>query len=104
VLSFDHADGRGEAVVRARHGHVEEARAVLACLDAVGNDPVGVRVRGVSGTVRACEEKYLGGPTEGSGERTVAFRGAERSALTRGRRVDVRTDEGFAGATHLDFE
>jgi ribonuclease P/MRP protein subunit POP5 len=104
VLRFAFGDGAGEAVVRARHGQVDRARAVVACLDEVAGQPVGVHVRGVSGTVRACEEKYLGRPTEESGERTVAFRGAERSAETRGKRVDVRTDSGFAGAADLDFE
>ncbi|MEF8774518.1 MAG: Rpp14/Pop5 family protein [Halobacteriales archaeon] len=104
VLGFSFADGEGEAVVRARHGQVEQARAVLACLDEVGGDPVGVRVRGVSGTVRACEEKYLGSPTIETEERTVAFRGAERPAVARGERVDVRTGSGIAGATHLNFE
>ena len=45
VLGFDYADGIAETIVRARRGHVEDARAALACIDAVGGDPVGVRVR-----------------------------------------------------------
>jgi ribonuclease P/MRP protein subunit POP5 len=59
VLSFRHGDARGETVVRTRRGEVDRARAVVACVDAVGDDPVGLVVRGVSGTVRACEERYL---------------------------------------------
>lgn len=59
VLDFAFADGAGHAVVRTRRGEVERARAVVACLHEVGDVPVGVHVRGVSGTVRACEEKYL---------------------------------------------
>jgi ribonuclease P/MRP protein subunit POP5 len=59
VLQFAFAEGTGEAVVRTRRGEVDRTRAVLACLDAVADQPVGLRVRGTSGTVRACEEQYL---------------------------------------------
>ncbi|MFB6157656.1 MAG: Rpp14/Pop5 family protein [Haloferacaceae archaeon] len=102
VLSFRFADGEGEAVVRARRGRVEEARAALACVAAVDGHPVGVRVRGVSGTVRACEERYLGrraGPIE---ERHVVFENDRRGAVAREDAVDVRLPDGFAGATDLD--
>ncbi|MFB6097383.1 MAG: Rpp14/Pop5 family protein [Haloferacaceae archaeon] len=56
----DDADrlGRGEAIVRVRRGEVDPARAALACVDAVDDYAVGLRVRGVSGTLRACEEKH----------------------------------------------
>jgi ribonuclease P/MRP protein subunit POP5 len=104
VLQFEFADGESEAIVRARHGHVADARAALACVDEIRDDPVGLRVRGISGTVRACEEKYLRGGTEFSGERKVVFGDAQRSAVVRDDRVDVRTDGAFAGATELDFE
>lgn len=59
VLDFAFEDGSGRAVVRTRRGEVERARAVVACLHDVDDTPLGVHVRGVSGTVRACEEKYL---------------------------------------------
>jgi len=62
-----------------------------------------VRVRGVGGTVRSCEEKYLGGQPEPTGERTVAFAGSDRSAVVRDECYDVRTDDGFVGATALDI-
>ncbi|MFB6303190.1 MAG: Rpp14/Pop5 family protein [Haloferacaceae archaeon] len=103
VLAFEFADGEGETVVRARRGEVGAARAALACLDAVDGHRVGVHVRGVSGTVRACEERYLGrraGPVE---ESHVVFEDASRDALTREDAVDVRLPDGFAGATDLDF-
>ena len=116
VLGFAFEPPAGETVVRAYHGHVEEARAVLACLDEVGEDPVRVRVRGVSGTVRACEEKfcpalatgdtdeekYLGRRREPSEERRVVFRDAERSATVRGDRVDVRAEDGPDSAVSPD--
>jgi ribonuclease P/MRP protein subunit POP5 len=104
VLQFEFGDGTGEAVVRVRHGHADEARAALACIDEVRNDPVGLYVQGISGTVRACEEKYLRRAGQSSTERKVVFGDAQRSAVVRDGRVDVRTDGAFAGATELDFE
>ncbi len=59
VLRFSFGDGEGEAVVRARRGEVGPARAALACVAEVDGEPVGVHVRGVSGTLRGCTEKYL---------------------------------------------
>ena len=104
VPSFAFADGVGDAVVRTRRDEVGRARAAVACVDAVGDVPVGVTVRGVSGTVRACEEKYIRRPQESADERTVAFEDDPRRAVARGERVDVRVDDTFAGATALDFD
>ena len=59
VVDFAFGDGEGRAVVRVRRGETDRARAVLACLDAVDGVELGLRVRGVGGTVRACREKYL---------------------------------------------
>ena len=116
VLGFTFDPPAGETVVRAYHGHVEEARAVLACLDEIDGHPVRVRVRGVSGTVRACEEKfcpalaradtdeekYLGRRREPQEERRVVFRNTERSAIVRGDRVDVRAEDRSDGAVSPD--
>jgi ribonuclease P/MRP protein subunit POP5 len=118
VLGFAFDAPTGEAVVRAGHGEVDVARAVVASLDAVDGHPVGLTVRGISGTVSACEQKlcprlaagdsdeerYLGRPGELTKERTVAFGGAERPAVVRGDLVDVRVDGGYAGATRFDLE
>jgi len=103
VISFQHADGAGGAIVRTRREEVERARAVLAAVDSVDGAPVGLRVRGVSGTIRACEEKYMGRRPEAQAQRYVAFDGAERSATSRDGRVDVQTDGGYVGATTLDI-
>ena len=103
VLGVDRADGEGTAVVRCRRGEVERARAALTCLSAVDGFPVRPAVRGVSGTVRACEEKYLSRPSGISDERTVAFADADRRAVTRAERVDVRVGDVFVGATNLDI-
>lgn len=59
VLQFAFEDGEGHAVVRCRRGEVRRTRAVLACLHDVDEVPIGIHVQGVSGTVRACEEKFL---------------------------------------------
>ncbi|MFC7046298.1 Rpp14/Pop5 family protein [Halobacteriaceae archaeon GCM10025711] len=104
VLRFDFRGGAGEAVVRVRHGHEDDARAAIACVSAVRGQPVGVHVRGISGTVRACEEKYIGGPAEPSEEKTVVFRNADRRAIERDGLLDIRTDDAFTGATGLDIE
>ena len=103
VLRFEYVDGAGEAVVRTRRGEVDRARAVLACVQAVDGQPVGVHVRGVSGTVRACTERYLGRQPEGADQRHVVFENAERRAVVRGERVDVDVDGAYAGATTLDL-
>jgi ribonuclease P/MRP protein subunit POP5 len=103
VLRFAHDDGTGHAVVRVRRGHVESARAAIACIDAVGDTPVGLRVTGTSGTVRACEEKYIRRPGKSPVQRHVAFENEDRPAVARGQRVDIRTDGAFVGATDLDI-
>ena len=59
VVRFAFADDTGEAIVRVRRGETEPARAALACIDEIDGSPVGVYVRGISGTIRAAEEKYL---------------------------------------------
>ena len=104
LLSFTHGDGVGEAVVRVRRGHVDDARAAVACVSAVDDEPVGLRVRGISGTVRACEERYMGRATASSTQRDVAFGGAERPAVMRGDACDVRAESGRVGATTFDIE
>jgi ribonuclease P/MRP protein subunit POP5 len=104
VVRFDGEDGRAEAVVRARHGEVAGARAAVACLERVDGEPVRPTVRGVSGTIRACEEKYLGRPAEAPTEATVVFEGTDRPAVCRSAVADVRVDGAHVGATAFDCE
>ncbi|QCC52266.1 Rpp14/Pop5 family protein [Halapricum salinum] len=104
VIRFESWDGGAEAIVRVRRGESDRARAVLACLADVDGEAVGLRVRGTSGTVRACEEKYMGGGPERTGQRHVAIGDAERPAVVRDGRVDYRDDDAFTGATLLDTE
>jgi ribonuclease P/MRP protein subunit POP5 len=103
VMRFAFDDGDGHAVVRVRRGEVDRGRAVLACLDAVDGHEIGLRVAGTSGTVRACEEKYIGGRPERTDQRNVVFENAEHAAVVRDGRVDVQADDAFVGATELDL-
>jgi ribonuclease P/MRP protein subunit POP5 len=102
VMQYRPGEGRGEAIVRTRRGEVDRARAVVACVDEVADQKVGLRVVGVSGTVQSCEEKYMRREREDPEQRHVVFEDAQRSAVVRDGRVDVRTGDAFAGATILD--
>ncbi|WP_280586963.1 Rpp14/Pop5 family protein [Halorubrum sp. Boch-26] len=104
LLSFAHDDGVGEAVIKVRHGHVDDARAAITCVSEVDGDPVGIRVRGISGTVRACEERYMGRAGANSTQRDVAFRDAERPAVVREDACDVWAESGYVGAAAFDIE
>ena len=104
VLRFELDDGEGVAVVRTRRGDEARSRAALACLTDVDGNPVGLRVRGVSGTVRACEENYIRRRPESPDQRHVAFGDAEAPAVVRDGAADVRTTDGYSGATTLDFQ
>ena len=103
VVRFDFADGVGEAIVRVRHGETEPARAAIACIDEVDGQQVGLALYGISGTIRAAEEKFLRGRGQVQSERNVVFENEERAAVPHDGTLDVRLDETFAGATDLDL-
>ena len=102
VLEFSFEDGRGWAMVRVRREAVEAARAAFACVDSVDGAPVALEIVGVSGTIRACEERYKGRALIKGDKRNVAFADARRPGFVRGGRVDARLEDGFAGVTSLD--
>jgi ribonuclease P/MRP protein subunit POP5 len=104
VYGFDFDEGTGHAVVRVRRDEVDRGRAALACVDAVNGHPIGLRVTGVSGTVRACEEKYIRRPPVSIEERHVTIAGADRHAVVRSRRIDAGVGDGFLGGTDLDCD
>lgn len=101
IVDYEYADGAGEALVRVRRGEVDRARAALACVSEVDDHPVRVSVRGVSGTMRAAEENYLGRMPAVSREDGVAFGDGTHAGVARGDRVDVECG-GWVGATHRD--
>ena len=103
VVGFSFSDGSGTALVRVRRGETDSARAAIACIDEIDGHPVGIRVSGISGTIRAAEENYLGRRRQDSEERTVVFENEDRVAVVRTGSIDVRLDDAFAGATDLDL-
>ncbi|SDQ65957.1 Rpp14/Pop5 family protein [Natronobacterium texcoconense] len=104
VVRFDFEDGRGEALVKVRRGETDSARAAIACIDEIDGSPAGIRVCGISGTIRAAEENYLGRGGQDSEERNVVFGNEDRVAVVYDGSADVRLDEAFAGATDLDYD
>lgn len=104
IVRFDFDDGHGSAIVRTRREAVAATRAAIACVGSVEGAPIGLYVAGISGTVRACSEKYIGERPESVIERNVVYGSAERTAWCRDDRVDIRTDGAFLGATNLDLE
>ena len=104
LIRYDVAEGSGGAIVRVRRGEVDAARAAIACVDEVNGHPIGLRVTGVSGSVDAASESYLGDPAASSTQREVAFEGADYPARTRNGVVDVETESGWLGATVHDIE
>ncbi|MCX2817964.1 MAG: ribonuclease P/MRP protein subunit POP5 [Methanobacteriota archaeon] len=98
LVEYDGDDATlGAGVVRCDHDGVEETRAALACIDKVQGDPVGIRVVGVSGTLKAGRDRYGGTPET----RETTVDGSP--AWERGDVVDVRTDDGFMCGTHHDL-
>jgi|APHM01.1.fsa_nt_gi ribonuclease P protein subunit Rpp14 (EC 3.1.26.5) len=131
VFNFEFAGGRGETIIRTRRGAESHARTAIACIDEIDNHAVGIRVLGISGTVRACEERYFNGRTGYKEESDVVFENKSRPAVICGLCVDVaqsnrnatntntdtdtdkdkntgadsnRDTDTFTGATRLDFE
>ena len=96
--------GGGEALVQVRRGEVDRARAAIACVDSIEDDPVRITVRGVSGTIRAGEEKYIRGPPDALREEQVVFDEESRTGFRTDDLVDISVSDSFVGATHLDLE
>ena len=103
LRTYSLAEGAGTVVVRTRRAAVDTTRAGLAAMGPVEGAPIAVCVRGISGTIRGCEAKYLHGRQLPSAESTVAFEGVDRPAVVRGARVDVDLGDAFVGATDLDL-
>ncbi len=101
-FSFEH--GFGETIVRVRRGETDAARAAVACINRVGEEPIGVFVRGISGTVRACEERYLGRRDRDFEQRHVEFADAQRPAFLREDLAAISLPAGVVSATDIDFE
>ncbi|MHC1579736.1 MAG: Rpp14/Pop5 family protein [Candidatus Alkanophagales archaeon] len=46
-------------IVRCAHKRTDEVRAALACIPSVGGKRVSIRVRGISGTIKAARRKFI---------------------------------------------
>lgn len=104
VMRFRFTNGNGDAIVRTNRATTSEARAAITTLTEINNDPIRVHVKGISGTIQACEEKYLGQDPESVIEQSVVFNNELRAAVVRDTRIDVKIGDGFTGATTLDVE
>ncbi|MFB6105238.1 MAG: Rpp14/Pop5 family protein [Halobacteriaceae archaeon] len=105
IVRFTVDAGGGTILVRVRRGEVDRGRAAIACVDAVDDHPVGLEVVGVSGTIRAAEEKYMNAPAGPGDEERVVFQSAAHRAVHRADgRYDIYEAGEVTGATELDLE
>lgn len=103
VVRFELEEGRGEAVVRVPRGTETDARGVLATVAAVDGAPLRATVRGVSGTIRACEENYLRIAREPPSHEVITLDAVESPAVVWSEAVDVTGGSTLLGATTLDI-
>ncbi len=129
VVSFNEEDQRG--IVRTLLAGLDDLRASLAMITTVDGEPVILRTLGVSGTIRACEDKFIRKSTVGVLERTEKRNGEEDPGMSRRMaqikaivpgsrirvshktfrlkqvfddgRIDLTSDEGSFGFTILDL-
>lgn len=104
VMRFSFSPGQGTAIIRTNRDTTTSARATITTLATIGGEPIRVHITGISGTIRGCEEKYLGKDPESVTEQSVVFNNELRAAVVRDNRIDVKIDDGFIGATTLDVE
>lgn len=104
VMRTHLSTGGGEVLLRVRRGEVDRGRAAVACVSEIDGDRVGLYVRGVAGTARAAEEKYMNGATRLSDEERVVLDSAVHRAVPRqGSRIDLRDGGDIVGATTFDL-
>ena len=65
LIDFDKEDDAFEdfkvytGIVRCAHKKTDEVRAALACIPSVGGKRMSIRVRGISGTIKAARRKFI---------------------------------------------
>ncbi|MDF2955393.1 MAG: RNase P/RNase MRP subunit POP5 [Candidatus Alkanophagales archaeon MCA70_species_2] len=64
-------------IVRCAHTRTEDVRAALACITSVGGRKVSIRVKGISGTIKAARRKFF---SQRAGERDECCRNNKRAA------------------------
>lgn len=103
IVRWRSTHGRAEGIVRVHRGRVDPARAAIATIDRIDNTRAGVSVRGVSGTIRACEENYLGADWQAPQHELVTLGETEYEATVRADTVDLHMESATVGATTLDI-
>ncbi|HPY72750.1 MAG: Rpp14/Pop5 family protein [Methanothrix sp.] len=92
MISFDGRFG----LLRSSHLRTEESRALLATVTSVGGTRAAIRVRGISGSIKAATEKYIPQSTlqPGENKRRVDLGPVSGSVVrTRGREIDLCPDD-----------
>jgi ribonuclease P/MRP protein subunit POP5 len=92
IISFDGRFG----ILRCSHYRTEECRALLSTVHSVGGIRAAIRVRGISGTIKAATEKYIPQSTlqPDENERRVDL-GLVSGSVVRvhGREIDLAPDD-----------
>lgn len=104
VVHYEFEAGMADVLVKVRREETDRARAAIACVHEVEDIDVGIRVLGISGTMRAAEENYLGRHELAVDERNVVFDQDDRVGIIRGDVVTVKLETERVGATKLDLE
>jgi len=102
LIQFEFSNGSGWGIIRTRRDALSIARPSIACISKINEFPVGILIRGVSGTIKSCKEKYLSEPSEPLISGELLFDTKISPSFTRGHCIDIQTDTDFIGATHLD--
>ena len=102
LYAFTKQHHRAEAVIRTKRGSEGITRAGLACIHSLEGAPLRIMVRGISGSVRGCEEKFLPRDQEIMGETSVVFDNKNRYAFKCGDEIDINVNDLYVSATILD--
>ena len=102
LIRFEFSNGSGWGIIRTHRDTLPIARSSIACVSKINEFPVGIIVRGVSGTIKSCEDKYLSKLPEPVIPGEHFFNTKISPSFTRGHCIDIQTDTDFIGATHLD--
>ena len=102
LIQFEFSNGSGWGIIRTHRDALPIARPSIACISKINEFPVGILIRGVGGTIKSCQEKYLSEPSEPVHSGELLFDTKISPSFTRGHCIDIQTDTDFIGATHLD--
>ncbi len=102
LIRFEFSDGSGWGIIRTPRDALHMAKSSLACISQINEFPIGILIKGVSGTIKTCEEKYLSDLPTSIVSKELFFNNKLSSCFIRENSVDIKIDNDFIGATHLD--